>query len=411
MEDCSRVHTLIRSALMFHYSSLRPAVVLAALLCASSVTWAAANAPQPTPEQQLLAAVQQMQNGEADAARKSLQALTTKHPNFRLANLVYGELLSSLSGEHGATPLNNQNNPLLRDLTDEGRFRLSGTKAIPPPGWVPDVILQLTQQHPYVIVVDLSRARLYLLRNDKKGLTLIRQNYAAMGRKGFGKQATGDLRTPLGVYHITGWLDGKKLPEIYGAGALPLNYPNLWDQFKKHSGAGIWLHGVPPDTYVRAPRSSEGCVTMANDDLLAIKPYVEKGMTPVIISDQLTWQDKSQSAKARDDFLARIEDWRSTWSKKDTEGYLDFYGPEFTTDGMDRQSFAAHKRRINPGKKFIEATLGDINLFRYPGAGDMMLAEFTLHYRSDNFSTVSQKQQFWRREKNGEWKIFREENR
>lgn len=395
---------------MFSHTFLRPAAALVALLCLSSMAWAAIT--PPTPEQQLLDAVQLMQNGEADAARKSLKDLTKQHPNFRLANLVYGELLSSMSGDRKASLINDQSNPLLRDLTDEGRFRLSGTKALPPPGWVPDVILQLTPQHPYAVVVDLSRARLYLLRNDKKGLSLVRQNYAAMGRKGFGKQATGDLRTPLGVYHITGWLDGKKLPEIYGAGALPLNYPNLWDQFKKHSGAGIWLHGVPPDTYVRAPRSSEGCVTMANEDILAIKPYVEKGQTPVIISDQLKWQDKSQSAKERDAFLARIEDWRRKWSEKDTEGYLNFYGPEFTTDGMDREDFAAHKRRINPGKKFIEAKLGDINLFRYPGTGgDMMLAEFTLHYRSDNFSAVSQKQQFWRREKNGEWKIFREENR
>lgn len=388
---------------------LRPALTLAVLLCLSSGVQAAA---APTAEQQLLDAIQMMQDGDAEGARKSLKSLTTKHPNFRLAHLVYGELLAALSGVQGATPLSDQSNALLRDLTEEGRFRASAASAVPPAGFVPNVILQLTPQHPYVIVVDLSRARLYLLHNDKNGLTLVRQHYAAMGRKGFGKQSTGDLRTPLGVYHITGWLDGRKLPEIYGVGALPLNYPNLWDQFKKHSGNGIWLHGVPSDTYVRAPRSSEGCVTMANEDLLAIKPFVANGRTPVIISDSLNWQDRKQSAKERDKFLARIEDWRKKWSSKDTEGYLDFYGPNFTTDGMDLESFSAHKRRVNPGKKFIEAKLSDINLFRYPGAdGDMMLAEFTLHYRSNNYSTISQKQQFWRREKNGEWKIFREENR
>lgn len=371
-----------------------------------------ASVNRQTPEQQLLGAVQLMQDGEAEAARKSLKALTETHPNFRLANLVYGELLAGLSGMRDDLPLNNQTNPLLRDLTEEGRLRLAGSQ-VPAAGTVPDVLLQLTPQHRHVIVVDLSRARLYLLRNEPSGrLSLVRQNYAAMGRAGFGKQASGDLRTPLGIYHITGWLKGKNLPALYGAGALPLNYPNLWDQFKKHSGSGIWLHGVPPDTYVRAPRSSEGCITMANEDLLAIKPFVEKGQTPVIISDQLNWQEPGQAAKDRDEFLARIEDWREKWSAKDTEGYLQLYGPEFTTGGMDWQSFAAHKRRINPGKKFIEATLKDINLFRYPGTGgDMMLAEFTLHYHSDDYSAVSQKQQFWRREPDGEWKIFREENR
>lgn len=391
--------------------SLQPAL-LAVLLCLSSGPGLASLSLQ-TPEQQLLHAVQLMQDGDANGARKSLKALTTQHPNFRLANLVYGELLAGLSGVHDGTPLGDQNNPLIHALTEEARFRLSGSQSVPPEGSVPDAILQLTPQHPYAVVVDLSRARLYLLHNDKHGkLHLMRQHYAAMGRNGFGKQATGDLRTPLGIYHITGWLPGKKLPDLYGAGALPLNYPNLWDQFKKYSGSGIWLHGVPSDTYVRAPRSSEGCITMANDDLLALKPYVEKGRAPVIISDQLQWLDRARSADERNEFLARIEDWREKWSAKDTEGYLKLYGPEFTTDGMDRHSFVAHKRRINPSKKFIEAKLSDINLFRYPGSGgDMVLAQFTLHYRSEDYSTDTQKQQFWRREKTGEWKIFREENR
>ncbi|TXH06054.1 MAG: hypothetical protein E6R07_02595 [Nevskiaceae bacterium] len=354
-----------------------------------------------------------MQGGDAEGARRDLAALTQRQPNFRLANLLYGELLASLAGARGSTLIDNQQDPLLQDLTEEARLRTAGEKALPPAGYVPNAILQLDQHHPYFIVVDLPKARLYLMENGKDGeVHLVRDHYAGMGRKGYGKQSTGDLRTPVGVYHVTGWLPKDKLPEIYGVGAFPLNYPNLWDQFKHRSGHGIWLHGVPSDTYVRAPRSSEGCVTMANDDLLALKPYVTAGETPVILSDAVEWLPPDQARDERRAFLARIEDWRSKWSHKDTDGYLAYYGPGFTTDGMNLAQFVAHKRRVNAGKRFIDVQLRDINLFRYPGAGEpMMLAEFTMDYRSDNFRSTTQKQQFWRQDKNGDWKIFREENR
>lgn len=390
---------------------LRP-VILAMSLCLISARSAGSVITQ-TPEQQLLDAVQLMQEGDADAARKSLRALTRRHPDFRLAHLVYGELLNNLSGNRLETPLNNAADPLIHDLTEEGRFRLVGTQTLPPEGSVPDAILKLAPQQPYVVVVDLSRARLYLFHNDKNGqLKLIRQNYAAMGRKGFGKQATGDLRTPLGVYRIKGWLDGRKLPELYGAGALPLDYPNLWDQFRQYSGNGIWLHGVPSDTYVRAPRSSEGCITMANEDLLALRPYVAKRKTPVVISDQLQWLTPEQSADERNAFLSRIEDWHQQWAAGNAAAYRQFYGEEYSSDALDNFSFAAHKLPINPGKHAPESHLSDLNVLRYPGTGsDMVLAEFKLHYRSGAYTTVSQKQQFWRREAGGSWKIYREESR
>ena len=37
--------------------------------------------------------------------------------------------------------------------------------------------------------------------------------------------------------------------------------------------------------------------------------------------------------------------------------------------------------------------------------------KFTLDYKSDNFQFVAKKEQYWRQDTKGEWKIFREENR
>jgi hypothetical protein len=54
--------------------------------------------------------------------------------------------------------------------------------------------------------------------------------------------------------------------------------------------------------------------------------------------------------------------------------------------------------------------LSDLELYRYPGEDDLILAEFTQDYRSDNFNAVSRKQQFWRRGGDGRWHIVKEES-
>jgi murein L,D-transpeptidase YafK len=362
----------------------------------------AAAAAAPSPESQLISAMDDIRAGRSAQALGKLTRLTREQPNFRLAQFLYAGLLAARSGKRGIMP--DESDPALKDLLEEARFRQLQARFTPPPGTVPGNVLKLSAEYPYLVVVDLPNARLHLFENKVRDgvgeLKLIRSNYAGMGRNGYGKKASGDLRTPVGIYHINGWKPDDQLPELYGAGALPTNYPNLWDQFRLKTGYGIWLHGVPRTTYVRAPHSSEGCVTMANDDLVSIKPYLLGTNAPLILSDKVEWTPKADIARVNDAFMGRIEDWRRKWAAIDTEGYLAFYGDDFTTDGMNKADFVAHKRRVNATKRSIEIKLTDMSLYRYPGE-PMMLAEFTLNYRSDNFSSIAKKQQYWRQTPKG----------
>ncbi|MFA5938972.1 MAG: L,D-transpeptidase family protein [Sinimarinibacterium sp.] len=379
----------------------------------AAAVFAGISAAQQGPEQQFNAAVDLLRAGRSGDALSALESLTHKEPTFRLGQLFYGELLAALSGTRRdiLIPESPDADPRLRDLADEARVRLAGERAMPAPGMVPSSVLQLSEGFEHAIVVDLPRARLYVVKNDGGALHVERHHYAAMGRNGYGKQTAGDLRTPVGLYHVTHWIGDQALPELYGTGALPLDYPNPWDMLRKRTGSGIWLHGVPRDTYSRPPRSSEGCVTMANADLEALRGFVRFGRTPVLLSDQLDWVPASSVEPLRDSFLKRIEDWRRKWSGKDTEGYLAYYADDFSVDGMDRKGFAAHKRRVNASKKFIDVRLSDLSLFKYPGAGDdIFLAEFQMEYSSDNFAVTTRKDQFWRRNGSGSWQIVREVN-
>ncbi len=275
----------------------------------------------------------------------------------------------------------------------------------------PSVLLRLSSLHRNVVLVDLPRARLYLLENTAQGLKIIRQHYAAMGKSGFGKQTAGDHRTPVGVYTISGFKGDGSLPEFYGPGAFPLNYPNDWDFAKKRTGSGIWLHGVPPNTYTRAPRSSEGCVTMANDDLLALRPYLKAGETPVVLTDRLDWQSAAELNNESSALSGRIESWRSKWSAIDTRGYLDFYASDFNSAGLNKAAFSEYKYRVNAAKKRIQVSIRDLDLFTYPGEDNLVLAQFTQDYDSDNYRVTNRKQQFWKKQSDASWKIVLEESR
>ncbi len=361
-----------------------------------------------SPEASLVSAIELAREGKISESVKALETLLKAQPNFRLAQLIYADLMAARSGVRGI--MADDQDPRIKELFEEARLRLDQARFKPAPDAVPNGVLQLSSEYPYILIVDLPAARMHLMRNLDGNLHTVSSRYAAIGREGFGKEVEGDLRTPVGIYHVTGWKADQTLPELYGVGALPLNYPNLWDLFKSKTGYGIWLHGVPRQTYVRAPRSSEGCVTMANEDLLWLKPYVANNWAPVILTDKLTWISKAQLQDERDIFLARIEAWRKSWAAIDTAAYLDFYGEDFSTSGQNKAQFSRHKYRVNASKKFISVDLSDISLFRYPGE-PMLLAEFTVTYNSDNFRSVSKKEQYWRRDKTGQWRIFREENR
>lgn len=367
---------------------------------------------QAHPEDRLSAAITAMQDGAyADASRR-LEALVRDEPNFRLANLLYGHVLALRSGARIGSPLADDEDPGMRDLLAEYHQRGSTRRALPPPERVPAPLMMLSEDIRHALVVDLQNGRAYLLEQDDGQLRVIRNLYAGIGRSGFGKQSEGDLRTPIGVYRISGWLSDEQLPPLYGAGALPLNYPNSWDRALGRTGSGIWLHGVPPETYVRAPRSSEGCVTFSNADLLSLKQSLAIGSTPVVLVDQLDWVAPSTLADDRAALLDAIEQWRSHVSALDTEAYLDLYADDFRSDdGLSKTAFSDYKRRVNSGKRRVEIGITDLSMFAYPGEAGLVVAQFVQHDVSDNAVSSVRKDQYWRRQSDGRWQIVRELNR
>lgn len=98
-------------------------------------------------------------------------------------------------------------------------------------------------------------------------------------------------KTPIGTYFIDKRIDGQLLPDRYGDAAYALNYPNAWDKMNGKTGYGIWLHGTTKELYNRAPKATEGCIALANDDLKILDQYITEN-TPVIIGNPVRWSRK-----------------------------------------------------------------------------------------------------------------------
>ena len=150
----------------------------------SLIPASAANAPlraavlDAHPETLLLTALDDLQAGRASEAWTILDRLVKRQPNFRLAQLFYGELLAARSGAPARALLVSSNEPEVKELVEEARLRLRQWRQAPPPGTAPDAILRLSPAQTHAVVVDLTRARLYLMENTANGLRVTKNYYA-----------------------------------------------------------------------------------------------------------------------------------------------------------------------------------------------------------------------------------------
>ena len=345
-------------------------------------------------------------SNKLDVALEEVDTLLKVNPNFKLAQMLKGDLLMAR-----AKPLSGFGNDpdapsdRVNDLRDEARARLQRVQQ-QPVTTAPRFIWQLNPQQRYAIVVDTSKSTLYLYKNDNGTPRYVENFYISVGKKGSDKSAEGDQKTPLGVYFINAHLSKNQLTDFYGSGAYPISYPNEWDTRQGFSGHGIWLHGTPSDTYSRPPLASNGCVVLSNDDLSQLGLSVQVGTTPVIITNKMEESSDTDQAD-RAALLKAIEQWRTDWASIDTDAYLNHYAPDFATGSFKLDSWSAQKRLVNSGKSWIKVGLSDVSIFPYPNQPNLVVVNFEQDYTSNNLANRMKKRQYWMKRDN-RWLIIYE---
>jgi murein L,D-transpeptidase YafK len=207
----------------------------------------------------------------------------------------------------------------------------------------------------------------------------------------------------LGVYFITSHLDAKALKDFYGSGALPINYPNVLDAKRGKTGGGIWLHGTPPNQFSRAPLASDGCLVMANPDLVRLIQTVEVGSTPVVIAPQLQWVDAPTIKAQSKPFDDTLQAWRKAKVEGNLEHLMSFYTPDFNSYGTTLTQWSGVLRSEMQKTQGRAIELKDVSFLRWTDSADTMVVTFGEVLLGQR--TGWTKRQYWTRQ-SGQWKIF-----
>lgn len=348
--------------------------------------------------------------GQANAREALPQAerLVKDHPNFQLAQLVYGDLLVGrtrpvrIVGDLPDSTAKAYATPLA-ELRQESILRLRALRERPAPNMVPSQFLTLSPRVKHAIAIDTTRSRLYLFENTVDGLTLLADYYISVGKSGIEKSLEGDLRTPLGVYFVTGNLAPKSLKDFYGSGALPINYPNQLDIKRGKTGGGIWLHGTPPTQFSRPPLSTDGCVVLSNPDLKRIINTVEIRTTPVVIAKSLKWVAPQATKTDSKSFEEALNGWQAAKSSGDMPRLMGWYTSDFTSYGKTLAEWALDLQSERKQLAGHNIELKDVSYLRWTDSTDTMVVTFG--ELAQGAKTGRTRRQYWSHQGN-QWKIF-----
>jgi len=395
-------------------------LVLLGLLGGGGASYAAKKPQKPraaavrkvNPEELLADIYRELAENNLRAAQEKADALVEAYPTFRLGHLVRGDLLLMHTrpvAQLGAAVPPGIADAKLADLRREAAVRLQAEPARPADTLLPRALLQMRKDQKHALIVDAKHSRLYLYENRGDQIHLVSDFYVSQGKLGVNKSREGDMRTPIGVYYIVGRLPGIKLPDMYGKGALPLDYPNDWDKVNGRGGSGIWVHGTPPETFSRPPLSTDGCVVVSNDDLFTLTRTVEIGKTPILIGDQVEFVSKEVMARDLKLASSLVEGWRRDVENRDDASLRAHYSKRFKTVTDDDIDSWLAKQQFLPGAKKISVMVTDPSFFREPSHEDVIVSNFTQEIVVGKWRHAVRKKQYWVKE-GQQWKIIAESN-
>jgi len=360
-------------------------------------------------ENLLIKSLYEISEGELSDALITIDEIIKQKPNFKLAHLIRGDIYQAYA--HGISDFGSSSNiskEKIDDLKDEAKKRIeshlhNGTDIIKSPR------ITLAQSINNLIYVDTSKSRLYLFEIKNHTLIKIFDEYASIGKNGSGKNLEGDKKTPLGVYTL-GRKITQPLSDFYGDGAFPIDYPNVYDKLLNKTGHGIWIHGTPKDTYSRAPKSSDGCIVISNENLNILESILKNKNTKVIVS-KLSYDQYFATENKIDNhntFMSYFESWINNWTLQNYSAYIAFYDSNARYNSKTFDIWSSKKKTVFENTNDIQIAIDNLTIIDYPEEEDYVkYVEFTQTYNSDLLKQTSQKKQIWRKF-NNEWKIISE---
>ena len=368
-----------------------------------------------TVESLLIKTLELISNGKLTQANKVNDELIILAPNFKLAHLIRGDILSaySMSIDNFGGSAVKINSGKVIELKKEAQRRIKGYLSSHNNNKLPKFNILPAEKDKYLIYVDMDSSRLFVFENNQRKYYYLSDHYVSIGKNGYGKRFEGDKKTPYGTYFLQKKIK-RELTDFYGDGAYPLNYPNKFDKFNNYTGSGIWIHGTPKSTYSRPPEASDGCIVLSNKDLVKIEHILNTTGTPIILSNlsikDLSLRSESDIQDEQNQLLNNIENWKKSWESKDYDQYINFYSRDAIYNKTMFEQWSLAKKNVFKKSKTIKISLGNISIYEYPSDLDreqLRIVLFSQNYKSNLISNISKKKQIWKIQ-DGEWRIIYE---
>ncbi len=249
---------------------------------------------------------------------------------------------------------------------------------------------------PLVVAVDKNRQQLFLYQPTRPAV----EYQCTTGQMQGDKQHQNDLKTPEGVYFITGKISSGLEFEKYGYEAYPLNYPNPVDKLRKKTGYGIWIHGRGTEIL---PLQTQGCVSLANSDIAVLGNNLKRGMPVALASDINSSGISQKDQKIIAQLEQKVQGWAKAWGSR-SHSMFDYYNPEAYTNSQTESftAFRAQKERIFAAMPWIETKVRDVQILPGPG---YWVTWFYQDYKAPNLSTSGIRRLYWQEDAKGELRI------
>ena len=256
---------------------------------------------------------------------------------------------------------------------------------------VPKALVSLGSSNPaYGIVVEKLHHRMSLFRtNENNQIELVKTYRAITGRDPGDKLSRGDLRTPDGIYFVTGRLNDDELPAKYGRLAFTLDYPNIYDKRKRKSGYGIWIHATDDAERLKKPFDTEGCVVVSNEDIIDLEKRIAPFEVPVVITKEMSSANNGELNSTRKKALEMVDAWRLAWQSSSFESYMSYYSKNFRSLGKNRLQWEAFKAGLGEARgNDIRVTISEPKIVAFE---DQLLVVFLQDYQSKQHSDFGRK--------------------
>lgn len=255
---------------------------------------------------------------------------------------------------------------------------------------VPKAFVNLGQSSTYAFVVEKLHHRLTVFKvTQDHSYEAVRVFRAITGKDPNDKVERGDLRTPEGIYFVTGQIDGKQLPPKYGRLAFTLDYPNIYDQRKRKSGYGIWIHATDDPQRLLKPFDTQGCVAMSNEDIVELAKYIVPFETPVVITKEMTTAPLAEVVAPRKPAMDMIDGWRKSWQESRFDDYMSYYSKDFRSLGRNKNQWRNYKNVLSEQRnKEITVTISEPKILAFE---DQLLVTFLQDYSSEQHADFGRK--------------------